>query len=135
MAGGVGYVHAKKMLAKLLGGTDFTPETTWYAALMTTAPTDAGGGVEVSGGSYARVAVANNTTNFPAPGATPEIDTGADIDWGTATANWGTIVAIAFYDASSGGNLGPWGPISVPTLINSGSSFKVTSGNGAFFQA
>lgn len=134
MAGGIGTTYANYLLSKLLGATNFTPPATWYAALMTAAPTDAGGGTEVSGGSYARIAVTNNTTNFPAASA-GSLATGAQIDWGTATANWGTITHVAFYDASTAGNLGPWGPLSVATLINNGSSFKVTAGNGVFTQA
>jgi hypothetical protein len=134
MAGGVGQFFANLLLDKLLGAQNFTPPATWYAALMTAAPSDTGGGTEVSGGSYARVAVTNNTTNFPSA-SSASLSTGATIDWGTATANWGTITHVAFYDASSGGNLGPWGPLSVATLINSGSSFKITAGNGVFTQA
>lgn len=127
MAGGVGY-HYGKLIADFLLGSG-TPAT-WYAALFTAAPTDAGGGTEVTGGSYARVAVTNNATSFPGAATGPvESDSGVLIDWGTATAGWGTIVAVGLFDASSGGNLGPWLMLSVATLINSGSSFKITSGN------
>ena len=34
-----------------------------YLALFTAMPSDSGGGTEVSGGSYARVAITNNATN------------------------------------------------------------------------
>src|SRR5437899_12882996 len=38
--------------------------TTLYYALFTAAPNDAGGGTEVTGGSYARVSVATSLTAF-----------------------------------------------------------------------
>src|SRR5690242_9509514 len=118
MAGGIGQFFANKILAKLLGATDFTPPATWYAAMMTANPTDAGGGTEATGGGYARVAVTNNTTNFPAP-SSGSLSTGATIDWGTFSADLGTIVGVAFYDASSSGNLGPWAPLSTSrTVLN-----------------
>ena len=80
-------------------GAAFTPPSNYYFALMTTAPTDNGvGGVEASGGSYARVTVANNTTNFPnSTLGTPTIVNGAAISWGTAGVAWGAIKGIAIY--------------------------------------
>ncbi len=135
MAGGVGEYFGERMLYKLLGATDFTPPGTWYAALFTAAPTDAGGGTEVTGGSYGRIAVTNNTTNFPLPSGSAEVDSGADINFGTASASWGTVVAFALFDASSGGHMGVWGLLSVPTLINTGSSFKITTSNLIVTQA
>lgn len=106
----------KKILDHIFGATSYTPPTNLYAALFTVAPLNDGtGGTEVSGGSYARVTVANNTTNFPnATGAWPNQivkKNGTLIQFPTATANWGTVVAMGFYDASSGGNLICWGPL------------------------
>ena len=132
MAGGLGNHFGQQILDLLLGDQSFTPPGTWYAALMTANPTDAGGGTEVSGGSYARIAVTNNTANFPSASSSAVMNTGTTMDWGVATANWGTIVGIAFYDAASGGNLGPWGPLSVNKTVNNGDGFKVVAGNGTF---
>src|SRR5690349_18898367 len=96
-----------KILDHMLGGPDYTRPATVYVALFTTAPSDAGGGVEVTGGSYARVAVTNNATNFPGAsgGAKQNANT---ITWPTATALWGTVVAVGIFDAASGGNLLFW---------------------------
>ena len=41
-----------------------TGPATLYVALFTSAPTDAGGGTEVSGGSYARAAVTSSLANW-----------------------------------------------------------------------
>lgn len=78
---------------------------TIYAALMTVAPTATGGGTEVTGGGYARVAITCNTTNFPsASGAA--ISNGVAFDFGTATSDWAPsasqVVGVAFVKTSSG---------------------------------
>ncbi|MCA3717451.1 MAG: hypothetical protein IM674_04275 [Brevundimonas sp.] len=69
-------------------------------ALFTVAPNEAGtGGTEVSGAGYARVAA-----TFGSPsGAT--ISNTAAVDYGTAGAAWGTVVAAGIYDAATAGNL------------------------------
>lgn len=133
MAYGVGYYFGAKLLAKLNGATDFTPPATWYAALMTASPTDAGSGTELTGGSYARKAVTNNTTNFPAPDGTATQTLGADIAWGSLGAiSSSTIVAVAFYDASTSGNLGLWVDLSASKAVASGDTFTVYAANGVF---
>jgi hypothetical protein len=74
-----------------------------YLALYTVAPTDAGGGTEVTGNAYARVATAGADWNAASGGATTNANT---FTWPTPTgAGWGTIVAVGGLDASSGGNL------------------------------
>ncbi len=77
----------------------------WFA-LFTTAPSDSGGGVEVSGTGYARVAKARNvTTNFDAPASGATQNSNA-IDFGTAGAGgWGNVKAVGVFDNSTGGNL------------------------------
>jgi hypothetical protein len=87
----------------ILGGGTWTRPATIYIALFTSGPNDAGAGTEVSGGSYARAIVTNNTTNFPnAAGGTKTNAT--EIAFPTATADWGAITGMAVFDAASGGN-------------------------------
>ena len=43
-----------KVLDHVFGGNAYTAPTTLYVALYTVAPSDTGGGTEVSGGGYAR---------------------------------------------------------------------------------
>ena len=76
-----------------------------YAALMTTVPDDEDAdGVELSATGYARVAIVNNSTNFAA--YTDGKKTNAtQIVWPAAGATWSGVTGIAFYDASSSGNL------------------------------
>lgn len=96
------------LLDHIFRNTNYTRPANIYVALYTGAPTDAGGGTEVSGGSYARQAVATGASsgwNAPSGGL---VDNNAAITFPTATANWGKIVAAALLDASSSGNLLFW---------------------------
>lgn len=108
-----------KLLDHVFGATVYTAPATLYVALFTAAPTDAGGGTEVTGGSYARVAVTNNVANFPNAAAGAKSN-GNPITFATATADWGTVVAAGIYDAAAAGNLIGWCTItsqSVPTGV------------------
>lgn len=104
----------------ILTTTPITP----YIALFTTAPTDSSGGTEVSGGSYARVSSAGK---WAAPSA-GSVSTNATITFPTATADWGTVVAFAVMDASSGGNMLYWGALSANKTVSNGDTASVASG-------
>lgn len=85
---------------------------TLYFGLFTSAPTIAGGGTEVSAGGYARVGVIANGTNFDAISTAGDPLTNADvIEFPAATAAWGTVLHIGIFDASSGGNLIAFAPV------------------------
>lgn len=115
----------------LHGGPDYTRPATTYFALMTAVPSASGGGTEVTGGSYARVAFSNNSTNWPASSGQTK-QNASTIDWGTATAAWGTIVAIAEYDASTGGNLLTFALLGSPIVVGSGQPFQIPVSGGVF---
>jgi len=105
------------VLDKLLGRTDFTPPVTLYVALYTVAPTEDGGGTEVSGGSYARVAVTNNVTNFP--GAVDGAKSnGTAIVFPAATALWGDIVAFGLHSHITNDALVFWGVLDDPVNVS-----------------
>ncbi len=134
MAGGKGNFWSNAILSLLFGQTSPSAIGTLYFALYTANPTGAGGGTEVSGGSYARVSVTNNTSNFPA--ASSQSSSNANvITFTTASANWGTITAVGVFDASTSGNLLMWGPLSVSKVINSGDQFKIAANNATFTEA
>lgn len=100
----------------------FTSPATVYVALFTAAPADAGGGTEVSGGGYARQAV---TFGAPSNGV---FTNSADVVFPTATANWGTIVAFALFDAPTAGNMLIYGNLSASKTVNSGDQFRFPAG-------
>lgn len=83
---------------------------TVYVGLFSAAPTDAGGGTEAVGGSYARVAlpIADTTWNAPSGSPSATANTGV-ITFPTSTATWGgTMTHFGIFDAASGGNLLAW---------------------------
>lgn len=88
-----------RLLDLYLGGDhDAAFPATVYVALLTDSGT-----VEVTGGSYARVAVTNNDTNWPdASGGIKS--NGTAITFPTATAAWGDVDSFALMTASSGGS-------------------------------
>lgn len=121
-----------KIIDHLRGVATFTPPATWYFALLTAAPSDSGGGTEVTGGSYARVAMAANGANLAgtqAAGSTTA-STGTSgttsnnnpIVFPAPTADWGTATHLAVYDASTGGNLLIYVPLSPAQAINNGNT-------------
>lgn len=102
--------------------------STLYVGLFTVAPTDTGGGTEVTGGSYARVAVTSSLANWAgtqsagsttaSSGTTGQTSNNASITFPTPAANWGLVVAFAIFDAASGGNMLLQGALTITKTIN-----------------
>lgn len=130
MAGKSDYLE-NKILDHILGNTAYSAPANIYFALMTAPPTDAGGGTEVTGGSYARVGLTNNTTNFPNASAGSKSN-GVDVSFPTATASWGSVTHVAVYDASSAGNLLFWAPLTAPVTVPNGGSLLFAAGQLVF---
>lgn len=121
MAGFSTYLQ-QKVLDHIGGNGSYTAPTP-YVGLYTAAPTDAGGGTEVSGGSYARV---NANALFGPASGTSMANDGA-VTFPAATASWGTVTHFGVFDASSAGNLLYWGALTTSKTIGSGdtASFAV----------
>lgn len=120
-----------KLLDHVLGNTAYVAPSTVYLALYTALPGDvSASGTEVTGGSYARVAVLNNTTNWSnSTGTSPTTKVnGATFTFPTATANWGLIVGFAIYDSGSGGNELLWAALTTSKNVNSGDTARFNSG-------
>lgn len=97
------------------------PKRPIYIALFTAAPSDAGGGTEVSGGNYARVAYAPSDANWTAPDGTGGLtDNAAAITFPAPNANWGSITHFATFDRPTGGNMNKWGALTTPKTVNNG---------------
>lgn len=109
------------VLKARFGGSSPAQPATWYVALCTTTPTDAAAGTEVTGGAYARVAVTNNTTNFPVP-TVGVISNGTVITFPTPTAAWGTVTSFELWDAATAGTRRYWGTLTTSRPINNGDS-------------
>lgn len=119
MAGSFSDFLELELLDHVFGNAAYTAPGTLHISLFTVAPSDTGGGTEVSGGSYARVAVTNNATNFPAASGGAKSN-GTVITFPAPTANWGTVVAFGIHDAASAGNLLGWATLTTNRTINSG---------------
>jgi hypothetical protein len=124
MAGGKSVNHSNEVLDAYFGSGR---PATWYVALYTVSPTAAGGGTEAAYGSYARVAVTNNGTNFPAA-ASGRKSNGAAITFPTPSSGSGTIVAFGILTASSGGTLKRFGPVSPNLSIVVGTAISFAIG-------
>jgi hypothetical protein len=107
----------------------FTPPANVYVGLWTAATGEANdSGTEATGGSYAREAV-NTTTGWAAPsnGATSNA---ADVDFGTATANWGTIGWVDLSSTASGAaNRYFHGALAATKTVNDTDTFKFATGD------
>lgn len=107
-----------------------TGPSTVYIALYTANPSDTGGGTEVSGGAYARVAITSSLANWAgtqaaasttaSSGTSGTTSNNNAITFPAPTANWGSVTGIAVYDASSGGNELFWGPLTTTKTVNNG---------------
>lgn len=123
MAGFSDYLE-DKVLDHVFGGTSYTAPTTLYVALYTVAPSDTGGGTEVSGGAYVR-----KTATFTVSGTSPTTATNAAaIEYPTATANYGTVVAVGVMDALTSGNLLAYANLDASKVVSSGDVFRFDAG-------
>jgi hypothetical protein len=124
MAGFSDYLE-DKVLDHVFGGNAYTAPTTLYVALYTVAPTDTGGGTEVTGGSYAR-----QTGAFTVSGTNPTTAANSSaIEYPTATANYGTVVAVGIFDALSSGNLLAYANLTTSKVVSTGDVFRFNAGD------
>jgi hypothetical protein len=118
-----------KLVDHVFRATSFTAPSTVYVALLTSACSDSGGGTEVSGGSYARVAITSattawkgthGTTSGASSGTNGTISNAAAVTFPAPTANWGVVTTWAIYDASTSGNLLICAALTTSKTINNG---------------
>ena len=102
----------------LLTADAVTRPTAWYIGLFTAAPSDAGGGTEVSGGSYARKSVAFTVSGNLATNS-------AAVEFDVATADWGIITSVAVFDAVSGGNMIAYATLTASKTIANGDVLRI----------
>jgi hypothetical protein len=127
-----------KLIDQIFRNQAFSFPTTLYIGLLTAAPSDTGGGTEVTGGNYARASVACSLANWAgtqAAGSTvASTGTGGVtsnngvVSFNTPNANWGTVTHFGIYDAASVGNLLFWGPLSSSKAVFSGDEVSIQAG-------
>ena len=131
-----------KLTDLIFRGQAFSAPANLYVGLLTAAPSDAGGGTEVTGGSYARVTVAGSLANWAgtqsagsttdSSGTSGTTSNNAAINFPTPSAGWGTVTHVGVYDAASGGNLLWYAPLGVSKTINSGDTVSFPAGSLTF---
>lgn len=124
MAGSLSDYLENKLLDHIRGKTSYTMPTV-YVGLFTAAPSDSGGGTEVSGGSYARKSTAGADWAAASGGSGANAN---DITFAAASASWGTVTHFGLFDASSGGNLLAWGSLTTSKAVGSGDTAKFAAG-------
>lgn len=120
-----------------------TGPATLYVALLTAAPSDTGGGTEVSGNAYARVAVTSSLANWAgtqsagsttaSSGTSGTTSNNAAVTFPTPTpAGWGIVTHAAIYDAATAGNLIAWGALTASKTINADDAVSFPAGTLQF---
>lgn len=107
--------------------------STIYVSLHTATATAQSCPSEVSGGSYARVAVTSSLANWAgtqgagtttassnASGSSGTTSNNSALTYPAPTAAWTTITNFCMFDASSGGNELIYAPLTTPKTVNSG---------------
>jgi hypothetical protein len=121
MAGNLSNYLENKVLDHIMGTTTYTKPSAVYVSLYTAAPNDAGGGPEVSGGSYGRQV---STFDAATGGATQN---SANVDFINMPAS--TVVAIGIHDALTSGNLLVWGTLSTSKSLDAGDTLRIATGD------
>ena len=119
-----------KIIDHLLRNQAFTPATTVYVALFTanTGMESNAPSAELSGGAYARKAISLASASG---GAT---ENSAELDFGVASADWGTITHVAIVDHLTNTTWGTnvnvlmFGALTVAKTVSNGDGFKILSG-------
>ena len=119
-----------ELLDHVWGASAYSAPANIYVGLSTTAPADDGTNItEPAGGAgYARVAVVNNLTNWPAA-ASGLKENGVAIAFPQATGSWGTVTHFFCADAAVAGNILGSGALTTPKTIDTGDTASFAIGD------
>lgn len=132
---------AENALIDFIRGQGITLPASWYLALGTAA--DDTGFTEVTGTSYARVAIARNLTNFSGTqgagtttasvGTSHETRNNAAVTTPVAGAGgWTAATKVGIYDAASGGNCWFYGDLGTTITVSAGNSYTFAASTLVF---
>jgi hypothetical protein len=118
-----------QLINHLFRSASFAKPTGLSIALYTDVPTDSDPGVEVSGGSYARVAFPPLDSNWAAPSAGNGVTSNlVAITFPAPSAPWGIVIAYGIVDAAVGGNLLAWSTFSAAVAPDIGTNPRFVIG-------
>jgi hypothetical protein len=110
------------VLTWLLTSGSATRPTAWYVGLFTAAPSDAGGGTEVTGNGYVRKVTGTITVS----GTDTTATNSSAIEFAAASGgNWGSVTHAAIFDAETSGNMIAWAQLTTARTINDGDVFRI----------
>src|SRR5262249_27714766 len=118
-----------KFIDHMFRSATWAKPTARWIALFTSAPNDAGGGIEVTAGGYARVNLPPSDSNWTATqGGTTGVSNGTAgvasnavaVTYGAPSGDWGTVGWFGIFDAPSGGTMDVWDALQAPRTILSG---------------
>ena len=113
---------ANKLISATVRNITLPVITDVYLALYTTDPTKDNKGDEVEAESYNRQKI---TFNAPVNGVTANAN---QVDWNTATSDWGNVGWISIMDSASGGSMLYFKALDNPKQVLSGDQFKIDAG-------
>jgi hypothetical protein len=119
MAAGFSDYFEDKVLGYLFGNVAYSLPSTYYVGLWTASLSDSSTGStagEVSGGSYARQSVTNNSSNWDAATSGATANTNL-ISFPMASASWGTVTYVGICDASTAGNMIAYAQLTSPVSV------------------
>lgn len=131
-----------KVVDAVMRGQALGAPASFYVGLDTVACTETGGGTEVTGGSYARVAVTSSLANWAgtqaaasttaSSGTSGTTSNNAVISFPTPSAGWGTVVSVRWWDAASAGNAWICTTLAVSKTINTGDTVSFPAASLTF---
>lgn len=128
-----------RIVDAMVRGQTLGAPATWHIGLDTAFCTEAGGGTEVTGGAYARAPLTANLATWAgtqsagstvaSSGTSGTTSNNTVATFPTPTAEWGTVVSIRWWDASTGGNAWVCTTLSQSQTIGVGNSVTFPAGS------
>lgn len=128
-----------KLVDQLFRGQAAPTTTNLYVGLLTAAPSDSGGGTEVTGNNYSRVTVASSLANWAgtqsagstvaSSGTGGQTSNNNAITFATPSGTWGTVTHFGVYDEASAGNLLFYGALTIAKTINQSDTVTFPAGS------
>lgn len=119
-----------KVIDWLFRGQTFSPPPGLHVGLLSSAPSDSGGGTEISGNGYARQNISPTLANWAgtqstgsttvSTGTTGTTSNNVAVTFPTPTASWGAVSHFGIFDSATGGNLLFYGALTIAKTINQG---------------
>jgi hypothetical protein len=115
-----------KLIDHIFRTATFAKPAALHVGLFTAAPSDLGGGTELSGGGYVRGTLPPGDANWKATqGGVAGVSSGAGgtttnavvVAFPIPTADWGVITHVGIFDAPTAGNLLIWDALTAPRTV------------------